>query len=354
VNIAFKDSVTEVRLSEGDCLNILGQHRGRKANLVYLDPPYFLNREFRLEARRTDVSFQGSWHDQEVLSHIGHISKLNSTKGLDLYLSWLYERLVATKKVMSDDASIFLHIGTREGPAVSLLLDELFGSANWRSTITWQRSHPHNNVTKSLGNVSDYIYYYSVSDRYTFNLLYSAHDETYLNNSFNHSDERGRYALAPIIQERARKGHFYEHRGTTPSNGWRVKKEQLERLDEDGYIHWGENRPYKKIYLDEAKGTPLQNIWTDVANITRTEIDRRRYPTQKPLRLLERIVCLASKPGDLVLDPFCGSGTTVVAAALHGRAAWGIDESNDAIRVASERVSEWEKSQQSLFGSASA
>jgi site-specific DNA-methyltransferase (adenine-specific) len=341
--------MSKAKFTEGDCLDILSKYHGKRVDLVYLDPPFFLNREFRLEANRTDTAFQGSWNDQEVYEHIRHVSKLNSTKGLDLYLSWLYERLAAIKDVMSDEASIFLHIGTREGPAVSLVLDELFGSTNWRSTITWQRSHPHNNVTKSLGNVSDYIYYYSKSDSYTFNLLYSAHDETYLNNSFNNADEKGRYALAPIIQERARKGHFFEHKGYTPPNGWRVKKEQLERLDLDGYIHWGENRPYKKIYLDEAKGTPLQNIWTDVANITRTELDRRRYPTQKPLRLLERIVLLASRPGDLVLDPFCGSGTAVLAARINGREGWGIDQSPDAIRIATERSSELDSKPESLF-----
>lgn len=336
-------------LTHGDCLDVLLDGQQRQADLVYLDPPFFLNREFHLDVRRNDTRFKGDWHDQEVLEHISHISKLNSTKGLDAYLSWLYERLAAIKRAMSPNASIFLHIGTREAPAVSLVLDELFGSSNWRSTITWQRSHPHNNVTRNLGNVSDFIFYYSMSDDFTFNVLHTPHDETYLNNSFNHSDDRGHYALAPIIQERSRKGNLYEYRGVTPPNGWRVKREELERLDGNGYIHWGTNRPYKKIYLEDAKGAPLQNIWTDVSNITRTEIDRRRYPTQKPLKLLERIVQIASNPGDLVLDPFCGSGTTLVAAKLHGRDYQGIDLSEDALGVAAERLAELDGSQPSLF-----
>jgi len=336
-------------LTHGDCLEVLSVEQSRKADLVYLDPPYFLNREFHLDVRRVDTRFKGTWNEQEVLEHIAHISKLNSTKGLDSYLSWLYERLAAIRSVMSPTGSIFLHIGTREAPAVSLVLDELFGAGNWRSTITWQRSHPHNNVTRNLGNVSDFIFYYSMSNEYVFNLLHTPHDETYLNNSFNNSDDRGQYALAPIIQERSRKGNQFEYRGLTPPNGWRVKREELERLDKDGYIHWGANRPYKKIYLAEARGAPLQNIWTDLSNITRTEIDRRRYPTQKPLRLLERIVQMASNPGDLVLDPFCGSGTTLVAAKLHGRNFHGIDTSSDALSVAAERLAEAEMTQPELF-----
>ena len=179
-------------LSHGDCLEVLSSRRIRQADLVYLDPPFFLNREFHLDVRRGDTRFRGDWHEQEVLDHISHISKLNSTRGLDAYLSWLYERLAAIKRSMNATGSIFLHIGTREAPAVSLLLDELFGSSNWRSTITWQRSHPHNNVTRNLGNVSDFIFYYSMSDKFTFNVLHTPHDETYLNNSFNNSDDRGR------------------------------------------------------------------------------------------------------------------------------------------------------------------
>lgn len=338
-----------MQVIHGDCLEVLANYDGPKFDLVYLDPPFFLNREFFLDAQRDDTRFQGTWQDQEVNSHIAQISKMNRTSGLDLYLSWLYERLVAIKESMHISASIFLHIGTREAPSVSLLLDDIFGAKNWRSTITWQRSHPHNNVTKNLGNVADFIFYYSRSSDYTFNLLHTPHDETYLNNSFNNCDDRGQYALAPIIQERSRKGNSYEYKGFTPPYGWRVKKDELERLDADGYIHWGSNRPYKKIYLDAARGAPLQNIWTDVSNITRTEVDRRRYPTQKPLRLLERIVQLASNPGDLVLDPFCGSGTTLVASALHERKCVGIDRSADAVALSQARLVEIENRSKTLF-----
>lgn len=336
-------------VNHGDCLEFLNSYTGDRFDLVYLDPPFFLNREFKLEANSDRAAFQGGWQEHETEETVDLHTNSSSGDDLKQYLSWLAERLRAIRNLMSETGSIFLHIGTREAPYLASVLDETFGFSNWRSTITWQRSHPHNNVTKSLGNVSDYIFYYSKSQKYVFNLLYTAHDPKYLANSFNHQDERGRYALAPIIQERSRKGHFYEHNGVTPPNGWRVKESELIRMVRDGLIHWGSNRPYKKIYLSEAKGAALQNIWTDVHNITRTEVDKRKYPTQKPVKLLERIVLMASNPGDLVFDPFCGSGTTLVAAKMQGRRFLGSDISLDAVEISRDRLAAIDMSTPTMF-----
>jgi DNA modification methylase len=329
-----------------DCLDFLLTYTGPKFDLVYLDPPYFLDRIFSLEAASQDVSFQGGWENQEIEEFCHQIGGTSGSPSLVKYLSWLFPRLKLLHEHMADTGSIFLHIGTREGPYVSLLLDRIFGMKNWRSTITWQRSHPHNNMKKSLGNVSDYIYYYSKSNTYTFNLLHTPHDEVYLANSFSNEDERGPYALAPVIQEKSRRGHFYEYNGVIPPYGWRVKVETLTALDADGRIHWGTNRAYKKVYLEEAKGAALQNIWSDIHNITRTEVDNRKYPTQKPIKLLERIIELASNEGDVVYDPFCGSGTTLVAATKLGRIAMGSDISAEAVEIARHRIEGVAASQQ--------
>lgn len=323
---------------QSDCLDFLANYKGKKFNLVYLDPPYFLERKFSLEASSQGTSFQGNWNDHELDDFAMRIVGATEKEGLVKFLSQLHRRLILMKECMANDASIFLHIGTREGPFVSQLLDQVFGFNNWRSTITWQRSHPHNNLTKSIGNVSDFIYYYSVSDNYTFNVLHTPHDETYLSNSFSNEDEHGPYALAPIIQERSRKGHFYEFEGFTPPYGWRVRRESLENLHALGKIHWGNNRPYKKVHLHEAKGAALQNIWTDIYNITRTEVDSRKYPTQKPVKLLKRIIELSTNPGDLVYDPFCGSGTTLVAGKELNREVIGTDISPDAVQVTNQRL----------------
>lgn len=321
----------------GDCAEVLPRIE-EVFDLVYLDPPFFLGREFRLEANREDTSFQGSWDDGDPHEQVVRLLGNAVEPGMLQYLSWLYRRLEVIHACMSKSSSVFVHVGIREATYLTPLMDHLFGSKQWRSTITWQRSHPHNNVTRSLGNVSDFILYYTMGKQYTFNVQYTAHDEKYLRNSFRNQDERGYYALAPIIQERSRMGHMYSHRGYTPPNGWRVKEQKLLELDSQNLIHWGTGRPYKKIYKDEAMGAALQNIWTDVHNITRTEVDRRKYPTQKPLPLLERIIRMSSNEGDLVLDPFCGSGTTLVAAARTGRRFVGVDLNPDAVMVAKERL----------------
>jgi len=323
----------------GDSLQVL---RDRVANgtvdLIYLDPPFFIDRAFKLNAKDESIGFQGGWEGVAETLLAKAISSGSGNSNLSRYVSFLHERIIELHRVLADDGSLFLHIGPTEAPYIRLVLDAVFGMQNHRSTITWQRSHPHNNVTTSLGNVSDLIFYYTKSRSFHFNLLYTEHDEKYLQNSFNNSDDRGQYALAPIVQEKSRKGHVYEYNGVTPPYGWRVKIEKLKSLDDEGLIHWGSNRPYKKIYLESAKGAPLQTVWSDIHNITRTEIDRRHYPTQKPIKLLQRIVGLASTEDDLVLDPFCGSGTTLVAAQSLGRRYIGIDVNPEAIAITTERL----------------
>lgn len=335
----MKDSTQINEVYHADCLDFLRSYTGPKIDLIYLDPPYFLEREFKLDAREQHTSFKKGWSDSDHDARMSQIIGSSTHPNMVNYLSWLHSRLEIAAEHLSDTGSIFLHIGSREAPYVGLLMDHVFGFKNWRSTITWQRSHPHNNMTKSLGNVSDMIFYYTKSNAFTFNLLYTAHDEKYLSNSFNNKDDVGNYALAPIIQERSRAGHFYSFNNFVPPNGWRVREPELIRLSKLGYIHWGTNRPYKKVYLHESQGALLQNIWSDIHNITRTELDKRHYPTQKPLALLERIISLASEPGDLVFDPFAGSGTTCVAAKKLGRSWLGCDISSDAIKVANHRLS---------------
>jgi len=167
---------------KADCLDFLSNYTGPKFDLIYLDPPFFLNREFKLEALKDNVRFQGGWTKEHIHELALQIVGDKESKNLVNYLSWLIERLVLLHEHLAESGSLFLHIGTREAPYVSLLLDRIFGFGNWRSTITWQRSHPHNNMTKSVGNVSDFIFYYSKSEKYSFNLQYTPHDEKYLKN----------------------------------------------------------------------------------------------------------------------------------------------------------------------------
>ncbi len=321
---------------QGECLDFLRQYEGPPFDLVYLDPPFFLDKKFE-HTIGSDLSFRRGWDSEsESASCSARLAPHNDE--LRQYLEFLERRLRKVYEHLSPTGSFFLHIGQSEGAYLKCILDDIFGIKMYRTTITWQRSHPHNNVKFAVGGTSDFIYYYTKSDNFTFNLQYTPHDEVYLANCFHHEDENGPYALAPVLQEKSRRGHKYEINGFSPTYGWRIRLETYLAYEKAGRIHWGANRPYKKIYLHEAKGTPLQNIWTDVYNITRTEKDRRLYPTQKPEKLLERIVLMASKEGDLVFDPFCGSGTTIIAAERLGRSGLGVDVSPAAIEVAKVRL----------------
>ena len=140
-------------------------------------------------------------------------------------------------------------------------------------------------------------------------------------------------------REKARQGNnFYEYRGYTPKYGWLVNRERLEQLDRDGYIHWtASGRPNRKYYLSESKGTLVDNLWTDIKPMPSTTHERVNYPTQKPTELLKRMIEIATNVGDIVLDPFCGSGTTLISADNLNRKYIGFDSNPDAIRVTRER-----------------
>jgi DNA modification methylase len=208
------------------------------------------------------------------------------------------------------------------------------------TNISWQRSHPHNNIKKSWGNIVDSILVFTKTKDNFFEVQYNELDEKYRNNSFNNKDDRGFYSLAPITGEKSRLGHIFEFNGMKPKYGWRKNKEDIEKIDKDGLIHYGKNKPYKKVYLSESKGSPIQNIWTDIFPITRTELNKREYPTQKPIKLLERIIVSSCPNGGKVLDPFGGSGTTLFASLKSKVPGYVkiIDKNPDAISIINETL----------------
>ena len=167
-----------------------------------------------------------------------------------------------------------------------------------------------------------------------------AQDPKYVANFYRHQDERGRYRLHEIIRTASmgpRPNLAFEYKGYTPEWGWRMTRDKLEQLDEDGRFVWSKSgRPYRKTYLSNKR--TASNLWTDISNVSAQSAERRGYPTQKPLNLLERIIQASSGEGDLVLDAFCGCGTTLEAAAKFKRQWIGIDFSPTACRVMAQRL----------------
>jgi site-specific DNA-methyltransferase (adenine-specific) len=227
--------------------------------------------------------------------------------------------------------------------SVKILLDNIFGVKNFKNELIWKRTTSHGDTKYRFSHVTDTILFYTKNERANWNPQYQTHSETYLASHYNHRDDDGRiYRLDNIIRSRSmglRPNLSYEYKGFTPEFGWRMKQEKLEEIDRSGKLYWSKTgTPYLMRYLDEQKGQLTDNLWTDIFPVNSQAAERLGYPTQKPLALLERIIRASSHEGDVVLDPFCGCGTTVHAAHKLGRRWVGIDITHLAISTIEQRL----------------
>jgi adenine-specific DNA-methyltransferase len=290
-------------------------------DLIYLDPPFFTQRKHKMDKDGKEVFFDDIWESEEE------------------YNTWLKKVFTECYKKLTPNGLIYSHNNFEMNSMLFANLNKEIRK-NYITNISWQRSHPHNNLKNSWGNIVDSIMVFSKTKKNYFEVQYSPLNEVYKNNSFNNKDEKGNYALAPITGEKSRIGHIFEYKGLTPKYGWRKKLDEIIKLDNEGYIHFGKNKPYKKVYETESKGAPIQNIWTDIFPITRTEENKREYPTQKPIKLLERIITSSCPLGGKVLDPFGGSGTTLLASIKTKIPEYVkiIDKNPDAIKIIRESL----------------
>ena len=358
------------KLYYGDCLTVMRDLMARDCvDLIYLDPPYNSNRSYNAiykdETGRPLPdqidAFCDLWTlDEERERVIQAMPILLRENGIDdsaaqlwklwmnalrhtqprllAYLSYMTERLLRMKIVLRPTGSIYLHCDPTASHYIKAMMDAIFGHENFLNEITWERTESHN-TAKRYGNIADIILYYAKTEHATWNQLFQPYGERQLRR-FRHIDEDGRlYKLDDLTAPRPNSdsGKF-EWRGTKPSSkrGWGYKLQKLEAWWEQGRIRCKKDGTPRmdglKVYLDEAKGKPLQNIWTDIPRIGNTSAERMGYDTQKPLALLERIIKASSNPGDVVFDPFCGCATTLEAAHNLGRRWIGVDIAIHAIK----------------------
>jgi adenine-specific DNA-methyltransferase len=290
-------------------------------DMVYMDPPFGLMRDFTMvEEDGTQKGFQDQWNS------------------FDEYIEWYSEIIQSAWSKMAPNSWMYLH-NNFEGNA--LVLGELPKSIRkcYYTNISWKRSGPKNNIKNGWGNIVDSIMVLRKGNPY-FEVEYTDLDAKYEKNSFKNKDEKGFYALAKVSGEKSRPCRRFEYKGYNPTYGFRISEEMLAGLDADGRIHFGGNNLYKKIYLEESKGVPVQNLWDDVYFISRSEQNKRKYPTQKPLKLLERIIKSSCPVDGWVLDPFCGSGTTALASYALQRNCVTMDINPDALQLATEGIEE--------------
>lgn len=304
-------------------------------DLVYLDPPFFSNRQYEvIWGDEAEVrSFEDRW-----------------AGGIQVYVGWMRERLMEIHRVLKPTGSVFLHCDPHASHYLKVMMDEVFGMANFVNEIVWKRSDAHNDYgqgAKHLGRIHDVILLYRRADGATFNPLYTPLPEKTVNKWYRHVEEGTgrRYNLADISGPGgAAKGNpYYEFLGV--KRYWRYSRERMQELYNAGLIVQTKpgRVPAQKRYLDESKGVALQDVWTDIEmlrglNRSLTKVERLGYPTQKPEALLERILQAASQEGDIVLDPFCGCGTTISVAQQLKRQWIGIDISPTACNLMVRRL----------------
>ena len=199
----------------------------------------------------------------------------------------------------------------------------IFGADNFRNEIIWKRTHAHSG-SRRFGPVHDVILFYSRTTTYTWNQLYSPYTDQYIEKYFRNSDDAGRYQLITCTAPGARPGTraHYAWRGVWPPSNrhWAWTADKMEEFEAKGLIVYSSNgTPRLKRYTDDGEGTKLQDIWVDINPLSAHSGERTGYETQKPVELLERIIAATTQPGDLIVDPFGGAGTTAVAAERLGR-----------------------------------
>lgn len=297
----------------GNCLNEIKKLETNSIDAVYLDPPFNSGRIYTL-SDDSSVGFNDKWTDAEYETFI--------TQVVDL----CYDKLKST-------GSLFFHIS-----ADCMFIPEKVLRAKFLEVqpIFWKKCRSKNNVKSKLGATIDVIFKCVKSKKAKFNVVFQDKDEKYLKNSFKNSDERGNYSLGHVVTEPLKTGYLYEFEFAgvvhNPKNGWRIKKEELEALRDDNRLHAPKTKGaklYKKIYLSENPGKPCTDLWDDIHSLAQGS-EERKYPTAKPIGLLERIISIATDKDDLVLDPMCGSGTTGVACRNLGRRCILIDQNPDA------------------------
>ena len=319
-------------------------------DLVYLDPPFNSARDYNVlfkQAKKDEnqaqiTAFTDTWlwstlHYQDFFDDprnarlfdlMESLHRILGQSEMMAYLVMMAPRLIELHRVMKPTGSLYLHCDPVASHYLKIVLDVVFGPARFINEITWKRTSSHNDSRKWMA-VADTIFYYGKSDSRLWNPQYIEHDPSYVGRFYRHGDDRGVYRLDHIIRSASmgpRPNLTYEYKGFIPPYGWRVNRDKLEALDADGRIQWSRSRrPYLKRYLEEQKGTPISAIITDIQPIGAHAAERMGYPTQKPLVLLERIINASSNPGDLILDPFCGCGTAIVAAEKLGRRWIGVD-----------------------------
>ncbi len=314
--------------------------------LIYIDPPFDVGADFSMKMEIGDPLTR-SGHFEEFTKQPSVLEELAYRdtwgKGADSFIAMIYERLSLMRDLLADDGSIYVHCDYRVSAFMKLVLDEVLSKSNFRNEIIWQRTGAHNDAAR-FGYVHDTIYLYVKSENSTFHSVYVSHSDEHLGTRFNQVEEgTGRKFFAgPITAPGSGPAREFFGRMINPPQGrhWSYSQEKIFGLEKQNKIYVSKTgTPYLKQYMDEyvEQGRRIQSVWTDILP-SKTGNELLGYPTQKPEKLLERIMSASSNEGDVVADFFAGSGTTLAVAEKLGRKWIGSDLGKFSIHTTRKRM----------------
>ena len=385
--------MTSNSLYYGDNLDILRRYvEDESVDLIYLDPPFNSNQTYNILFQEKDgtqsasqiKAFGDTWHWDEAAARSyedavetgGQVAeamqafrKLIGSNDMLAYLSMMAPRLVELRRVLKPTGSLYLHCDPTASHFLKLLMDAVFGTTNFRTEIIWKRTSAHSDTKQGRrqhGRIHDVLLFYTKTDDWNWNPVYTEYDREYAEDfyRFVEPDTERRYRMGDLTAAKPGGDTSYEWRVKCPVDGkewqadlsdewrspipaweykgvppykgryWAYSKENMREFALEGRLVYSQSgMPNYKRYLDEMPGVSLQDLWGDIKPIGSRAAERLGYPTQKPVALLERIIRASSNEGDVVLDPFCGCGTTIAAAQKLGRHWIGIDITQLAISL---------------------
>lgn len=347
--------ISNRRIAIGDNLPILRSMENNSIKMVYLDPPFNSKRNYTAPkgTKAEGASFKDTWNlcdiDPIWIDEINRQSPASSAvidtsrqcagAGMQSYLVMIAIRLIEIKRLLRPDGSMFLHCDSTAVAYLKMLCDAMFGIKHFKNDVIWQRSTTHNDARQCFGRITDTILFYGYRNLYTDNIRIP-YDEKYIKSKYCFQDERGYYAPGDLT---AHAGEDYRYEFHGHNRNWRYPRHRLIELEQDNRIHFPgkvNGLPCLKRYLHDMKGKLPTNLWSDIPLVKSTSTEGTGYPTQKPVRLMERLILATTEPGDMVLDPFMGSGTTLIAAEQLKRQWFGIDLNPIAGNVTATRLRE--------------
>ena len=359
----------------GDNLSVLRDSmKDASVDLIYLDPPFNSNASYNIlfkgpaggNSAAQIEAFDDTWHwNDSAESAYADVMRCGNAAASTMlramrsflgdndmmaYLAMMAVRLIELHRVLKPTGSLYLHCDPTASHYLKILLDAVFGAASYQNEIIWRRyKRPKGSqhTARRFGRSTDTILFYAKTEKHQFHAdrVRQDIDDAAFENRYNMKDEIGPFMSGPLVRSESmglRPNLVFEFKGYTPGPaGWRMTKDKLEALDAQGDVFFsGTGLPRRKVRPTLTPSNAVDNLWTDVEALTAYSQERLGYPTQKPVALLERILSASSNPDDVVLDPFCGCGTTVHAAQKLGRQWMGMDVTHLAIGLIEKRLRE--------------